>query len=84
MQAWAVQGEGSAGSITGSEVVRDEFIGGLENTDQVVFLISVVEMVGRGACGGGGRRRLGVCGAGRVVPGVCGEGGVQDCGEVGR
>ena len=35
-------------------MVRDEFIVGLENTDQVVFLISVVVMVGRGACGGGG------------------------------
>ena len=38
--------QGSAGqcsarrNFTGSEVVRDEFIGGLENTDQVVFLIS--------------------------------------------
>ena len=45
---------GSASHAAGSEVVRDEFIVGLENTDQVVFLISVVVMVGRGACGGGG------------------------------
>ena len=29
-----------ASLAAGSEVVRDEFIGGLENTDQVVFLIS--------------------------------------------
>ena len=46
--------------LTGSEVVRDEFIGGLENTDQVVFLISVVAGawgVGRGRHGGGGVRR---------------------------
>ena len=49
-QCRAVQGSSSARrNFTGSEVVRDEFIGGLENTDQVVFLISVVS--GRGACG---------------------------------
>ena len=75
---------GSAGSITGSEVVRDEFIGGLENTDQVVFLISVVVMAGRGVQG----RRRGACGAwgvrGRrekaawgVLGGACGVWGVS-------
>ena len=36
-RVWRVR----ASRAAGSEVVRDEFIGGLENTDQVVFLISL-------------------------------------------
>ena len=50
-------------SIAGSEVVRDELIGGLENTDQVVFLISACRacrMCRRGVgCTGGAWRCVG-------------------------
>ena len=62
-------------SIAGSEVVRDELIGGLENTDQVVFLISARRACGmcrRGVQAGRGLYRRGVE--------VCAEECEEECG----
>ena len=63
----------------GSEVVRDELIGGLENTDQVVFLISACR------CAGCGRRGVqagvGCTGGAEVCGEECGESGEVSGGE---